>query len=152
MGSKGIDTNTENLKCKGTNTGNLKYHKNILQNLMQMSFNITLKEDNFLGNVNHKNVSQEESKSSTDPNSGRIGDSQQSTIPQTPAQRDTFNYIHVQITSAFQGKGTSDMLLTKASNHASNQSMVSLFLHVLQTEVHSFFLSFFFNLLYKTNS
>ena len=140
MGRKGIGTNTENLKCKGSNTGNLKYHKNILQNLMQMSFNITLKEDNFLGNVNYKNVSQEESKSSTDPNSGRTGDSHQSTILQTLAQRDTFNYIHVQIILAFQEKDTSDMLLTKASNHASNQSMVSLFLHVLQTAVPSFFL------------
>ena len=98
------------MKCKGSNTGNLKYHKNILQILRQISFNILLKEDDFLGNVNDKNVSQEESKSSTDPNSGRIGDSHQSTILQTLAQRYTFNYIHVWIISAVQGKDTCDII------------------------------------------
>ena len=77
---------------------------------MQMSFNISLKEDDFLGNVNYKNVSQEESKSSTDPNSGRNGDSHQRTILQTLAQRDTFNYIHGSIISIFQEKDTSDIV------------------------------------------
>ena len=60
---------------------------------MQVSFNISLKEMISQEDVNYKNVSQEGSKTSTDPSSGRVGDSHQSTILQALAQRDIFSYI-----------------------------------------------------------
>lgn len=44
MGRKELGIHTETLKCKGSNTGNLKYHKNILQILRQISFNILLRK------------------------------------------------------------------------------------------------------------